>query len=124
MVDEFSSFARMPRARLVADDVTECVRHVIFLMRVGHPEITSSTDAMPETAVIAHFDRRLLSQALTNIIKNATEGIAAAGGDRTDEGQDFDFAGCDAGRACRNFRGLIMAGASRRKSGSACLSPI
>ncbi len=76
MVDEFSAFARMPRARLVPDDVTECLRHVIFLMRVGHPDI-EFTDAMPVTAVIANFDRRLLSQAITNITKNATEGIAA-----------------------------------------------
>jgi two-component system, NtrC family, nitrogen regulation sensor histidine kinase NtrY len=75
MVDEFSAFARMPRARLVPDDVTECLRHVIFLMRVGHPDIEFA-DAMPETPVIANFDRRLLSQAVTNIIKNATEGIS------------------------------------------------
>lgn len=76
MVDEFSAFARMPRARLTLDDLTECVRRVIFLMRVGHPEIEFE-DRLPETPVMANFDRRLLSQAVTNIIKNATEGIAA-----------------------------------------------
>jgi two-component system nitrogen regulation sensor histidine kinase NtrY len=77
MVDEFSSFARMPKARLEQDDLTACVRQVLFLMRVGHPEIAFE-DELPSTEVSAYFDRRLLSQALTNIVKNATEGIAAA----------------------------------------------
>jgi len=76
MVDEFSAFARMPRARLTRDDLTDCVRRVMFLMRVGHPDIEFE-DRLPETPVMANFDRRLLSQAVTNIIKNATEGIAA-----------------------------------------------
>ncbi len=76
MVDEFSAFARMPRARLIRDDLTDCVRRVIFLMRVGHPDIEFE-DRLPETPIMANFDRRLLSQAVTNIVKNATEGIAA-----------------------------------------------
>ncbi len=77
MVDEFSSFARMPKARLEEDDLSACLRQVLFLMRVGHPEVAME-EHLPEAPVIARFDRRLLSQALTNIIKNATEGIAAA----------------------------------------------
>ena len=76
MVDEFSSFARMPKARLAEDDLTDCVRQVIFLMRVGHPDIDFE-DRLPQGAIMARFDRRLLSQAITNVIKNATEGIAA-----------------------------------------------
>lgn len=75
MVDEFSSFARMPRARLEEDDLAECVRQVMFLMRVGHPE-TIFEETGPDR-LLAKFDRRLLSQALTNIVKNATEGIEA-----------------------------------------------
>jgi two-component system nitrogen regulation sensor histidine kinase NtrY len=77
MVDEFSSFARMPKAQLDRDDLSQCVRQVLFLMRVGNPEIDFEEE-LPDNSVIARFDRRLLSQALTNIIKNATEGIAAA----------------------------------------------
>ncbi len=75
MVDEFSSFARMPKATLQADDLGKCVSEVVFLMRVGHPDITFDLD-MP-APLQAKFDRRLLSQALTNIIKNASEGVAA-----------------------------------------------
>ena len=39
MVDEFSSFARTPRARPARDDLTDCIRQAIFLMRVGRPDI-------------------------------------------------------------------------------------
>jgi two-component system nitrogen regulation sensor histidine kinase NtrY len=74
MVDEFSSFARMPKARLERDDLRACVNQVVFLMRVGHPEVTIDED-LPDEPFYALFDRRLLSQALTNIVKNATEGI-------------------------------------------------
>ena len=77
MVDEFSSFARMPKARLQEDDLSACIRQVLFLMRVGHPDV-AMVEHLPEATVMAQFDRRLLSQALTNIVKNATEGIAAA----------------------------------------------
>ena len=77
MVDEFSSFARMPKPRLQEDDLSACIRQVLFLMRVGHPEV-AMIEHLPEAVVMARFDRRLLSQALTNIVKNATEGIAAA----------------------------------------------
>ena len=39
MVDEFSSFSRMPKAQLAPDDLGACIEQVLFLMRVGHPEI-------------------------------------------------------------------------------------
>ncbi len=77
MVDEFSSFARMPKARLEMDDLNGCIRQVLFMMRVGNPDIRVDED-LPNPPIEAQFDRRLLSQALTNIVKNATEGIAAA----------------------------------------------
>ena len=82
MVDEFSSFARMPKALLEKDDLSECLRRVVFLMRVAHTEIAFDL-SLPERPIIIRFDRRLISQALTNIMKNATEGIAAR------EPQDF-----------------------------------
>ena len=77
MVDEFSSFARMPKAQLEDDDLNETVRQVIFLMRVGNPGIVMD-EVLPKPPVKTMFDRRLLSQAITNIVKNATEGITAA----------------------------------------------
>lgn len=76
MVDEFSSFARMPKPSLGREDIVETTRQIVFLMRVGNPEIELHDD-LPEQPVLALFDRRLISQALTNIIKNATEAIGA-----------------------------------------------
>ncbi len=76
MVDEFSRFARMPKAVIADEDVAETVRQVVFLLRVGHPDIDFDVDLAAD-AMPARFDRRLISQALTNIIKNATEAIAA-----------------------------------------------
>jgi two-component system nitrogen regulation sensor histidine kinase NtrY len=76
MVDEFSRFARMPKPVMAADDVADTVRQVVFLLRVGHPDIDIEAE-IAEDPMIARFDRRLISQALTNIIKNATEAIAA-----------------------------------------------
>ncbi|PSC06528.1 PAS domain-containing sensor histidine kinase [Alsobacter soli] len=76
MVDEFSSFARMPKPMAEDEDLAAIVRQVLFLMRVGHPDITFEEDIPPEP-LVARFDRRLLSQAVTNIVKNATEAIAA-----------------------------------------------
>ncbi len=78
MVDEFSSFARMPKARPARDDLTDCVRQAIFLMRVGRADIAFE-EQLPNEPVLADFDRRLISQAVTNVLKNATEGIDALG---------------------------------------------
>jgi two-component system nitrogen regulation sensor histidine kinase NtrY len=76
MVDEFSRFARMPKPVMEGEDVADTVRQTVFLMRVGHPEIDIEADVKYEP-MRAQFDRRLISQALTNIIKNATEAIEA-----------------------------------------------
>ncbi|HEY8333285.1 MAG TPA: PAS domain-containing sensor histidine kinase [Tardiphaga sp.] len=76
MVDEFSRFARMPKPVIEGEDVADAVRQVVFLMRVGHPDIDIEAE-IKEEPMRARFDRRLISQALTNIIKNATEAIEA-----------------------------------------------
>jgi two-component system nitrogen regulation sensor histidine kinase NtrY len=79
MVDEFSSFARMPKARPARDDLVDCIRQNLFLMRVGRPELAIE-DNLPAEPLPTKFDRRLISQALTNVIKNAGEGIDAIDG--------------------------------------------
>jgi two-component system, NtrC family, nitrogen regulation sensor histidine kinase NtrY len=76
MVDEFSKFARMPKAVIAAEDVADTVRQVVFLQRVGNEDIDIDLD-LGEDPMPAQFDRRLISQGLTNIIKNATEAISA-----------------------------------------------
>lgn len=79
MVDEFSSFARMPTAQIARDDLTDTIKQVIFLMRVGNPAIEITAD-LPAERLEADFDRRLLGQALTNVVKNATEAVGAVPG--------------------------------------------
>jgi two-component system nitrogen regulation sensor histidine kinase NtrY len=76
MVDEFSRFARTPKPVMAADDVADTVRQAVFLMKVGHSDIDIDVE-LAEDPLLARFDRRLISQALTNIIKNAAEGVAA-----------------------------------------------
>src|ERR1700733_713241 len=76
MVDEFSRFARMPKPVIEGEDVADTVRQAVFLMRVGHPEVEIEAEIKQEP-LQANFDRRLISPALTNIIKNATEAIEA-----------------------------------------------
>ncbi|HLH87707.1 MAG TPA: ATP-binding protein, partial [Xanthobacteraceae bacterium] len=76
MVDEFSRFARMPKPVMTAEDAADTVRQVVFLMRVGNADIDIDAELADEK-MPARFDRRLISQALTNIIKNATEAVAA-----------------------------------------------
>jgi two-component system nitrogen regulation sensor histidine kinase NtrY len=79
MVDEFSKFARMPKPVMAGEDVADTVRQVVFLMRVGNADIDIDLE-LAEDPMPARFDRRLISQALTNIIKNASEAIAAVPG--------------------------------------------
>ena len=76
MVDEFSQFARMPKAVIGSEDVADTVRQVVFLQRVGNADIQIDAD-LAEDPMPAKFDRRLVSQALTNIVKNATEAVGA-----------------------------------------------
>jgi two-component system nitrogen regulation sensor histidine kinase NtrY len=76
MVDEFSRFARMPKPVMEQEDVADTVRQAVFLMRVGHPDVDIDL-SISEDPMLARFDRRLVSQALTNIIKNGTEAISA-----------------------------------------------
>ena len=76
MVDEFSRFARMPKPVMETDNVADTVRQVVFLQRVGNADIDIDVE-IAEDPMPARFDRRLISQGLTNIIKNATEAVAA-----------------------------------------------
>jgi two-component system nitrogen regulation sensor histidine kinase NtrY len=59
-----------------AEDVADVVRQAVFLQRVGNSDIDIDVE-FAEDPMPARFDRRLISQAVTNIIKNATEAIAA-----------------------------------------------
>jgi len=89
MVDEFSSFARMPQPVMRDEDVSELIKHAVFLQRVAHPQITFALLA-PDTPVMVECDGRLLSQALTNVLKNAAEAVRARFGVEGEEEQLAD----------------------------------
>ena len=78
MVDEFSSFARMPKPQFRSESIVDICRQSLFLHEVAHPKIAFrliAADGAPEMVC----DRRQIGQALTNLIKNGVEAIEAAG---------------------------------------------
>jgi two-component system nitrogen regulation sensor histidine kinase NtrY len=74
MVDEFSSFARMPRPTVKPEDAKELCQQSLFLQRQGNPDIRY-VSTLPDRAVPLICDRRQVSQVLTNILKNSAEAI-------------------------------------------------
>ena len=77
MVDEFSSFARMPKPVFRRESMVDIARQSMFLHEVGHPGIAFRLEADADAPVSLVCDRRQIGQALTNIIKNAAEAIEA-----------------------------------------------
>ena len=74
MVDEFSSFARMPQPSLKPENLTEICVNTVFLERSRHPDIRFDV-VTPETPVRLRCDIRQIGRALTNVLKNAAESI-------------------------------------------------
>ena len=76
MVDEFSSFARMPKPVFREENFFDLVRQAIFLQEVAHPAIRFAAEGAHEGSDLC-CDRRQIGQAVTNILKNAVEVIEA-----------------------------------------------
>jgi two-component system nitrogen regulation sensor histidine kinase NtrY len=74
MVDEFSSFARMPKPTFGVEDIRDILRQAVFLFEVAKPDIAFAVRTPAEVDPLV-CDRRLLSQAMTNIVKNAVEAV-------------------------------------------------
>ncbi len=74
MVDEFSSFARMPKAIPEPQQLANVVREATVLQRVSTSDIDIELDVKPGEFTFS-FDRRLITQAVTNLVKNAREAI-------------------------------------------------
>ena len=75
MVDEFSSFARMPQPMIKPEDVGRIAREALVLQRTARPQITWRSE-IPDRGPVAPCDRRLLGQALTNLLQNAADAVA------------------------------------------------
>jgi two-component system nitrogen regulation sensor histidine kinase NtrY len=76
MVDEFSSFARLPKPVFRNEDPADLARQALFLQEVARPDITFVFAAQGEVEMIA-CDRHQFGQAMTNVLKNATEAVEA-----------------------------------------------
>jgi two-component system nitrogen regulation sensor histidine kinase NtrY len=76
MVNEFSSFARMPAPKMHRENVQELLTQAVFLQRVAQPAVSFEVKA-PKEPIFFEADGRLVSQALTNVLKNACEAIEA-----------------------------------------------
>lgn len=74
IVDEFSKFARMPEPETALQDLSDLVRDAVLLQQTGQPDVTIAMD-VPDEPAMAQVDSTMLSQALTNLIKNAGEAI-------------------------------------------------
>ncbi|PZW51061.1 two-component system nitrogen regulation sensor histidine kinase NtrY [Humitalea rosea] len=75
MVDEFSAFARMPQPQIGPEDFAAIARDSLVLQRGAHPGIRY-TLTLPEAPAIGRCDRRLIAQALTNLLQNAADAVA------------------------------------------------
>lgn len=76
MVDEFSSFARLPKPVFRQEDAVDLVRQALFLQEVGHPEV-DYLFAADEGIQPIDCDRHQFGQAMTNVLKNAAEAVEA-----------------------------------------------
>ncbi|QYE34215.1 HAMP domain-containing protein [Polymorphobacter sp. PAMC 29334] len=76
MVDEFSSFARMPKPVFKPEPVVDIAREAVFMQEVANPAIAFEIE-VPDAVPLLVCDRRQIAQALTNLLKNATEAVAA-----------------------------------------------
>ena len=77
MVDEFSSFARLPKPVFRPEDALDLTRQSLFLQEVGHSEIDYHLTGDVDGPIRIQCDRHQFGQALTNVLKNAAEAVEA-----------------------------------------------
>ncbi|KEO91457.1 ATPase [Erythrobacter longus] len=77
MVDEFSSFARLPKPVFRPEDALDLVRQAVFLQEVAHSNIAFDVNAEKLSEREIACDRHQLGQAMTNVVKNAVEAVEA-----------------------------------------------
>ncbi len=76
MVDEFSAFARMPAPLFAPAAPIELAQQALLLQEVAHPRIAFALDAPPAISPLV-CDRGQIARALTNLLQNAAEAVAA-----------------------------------------------
>jgi two-component system, NtrC family, nitrogen regulation sensor histidine kinase NtrY len=74
MVDEFSAFARTPKPEMEEHDLREVVRGAVLDRQMTTADVTFETK-LGKDPIIVTCDRRLIAQAVTNLVKNAQEAV-------------------------------------------------
>ncbi|MDC0057127.1 ATP-binding protein [Alphaproteobacteria bacterium] len=74
LVDEFSSFARMPKAEVKLDNLSQTLQASFDLYANSYPKINMKLN-LPTKKIFYQFDNFQITQAFTNIIKNAIESV-------------------------------------------------
>ncbi|MXP32388.1 sensor histidine kinase [Parerythrobacter jejuensis] len=75
MVDEFSSFARLPKPVFRQEDALDLLRQALFLQEVAHQDVDFALSVEQEGPLTIACDRHQFGQALTNVLKNAVEAV-------------------------------------------------
>jgi two-component system nitrogen regulation sensor histidine kinase NtrY len=81
MVDEFSSFARLPKPVFRDEDALDLLRQSVFLQEVAHSGIAFSVASTALHDREVRCDRHQFGQAMTNVLKNAVEAVEARAGE-------------------------------------------
>jgi two-component system, NtrC family, nitrogen regulation sensor histidine kinase NtrY len=84
MVDEFSSFARMPSPKMKSEKIVDLVKGAVFLQKQAYTKIIYDFDAKAGREIEVSCDARQVNQCLTNTLKNAAEAIEGREGDVTE----------------------------------------
>lgn len=74
MVDEFSAFARSPKPQMEVQDIREIVRAAVLDRQMSGSDIAFDTKVGKDPLIVS-CDRRLISQAVINLVKNGQEAI-------------------------------------------------
>jgi two-component system nitrogen regulation sensor histidine kinase NtrY len=76
MVDEFSAFARSPKPQMEDNDIGDVVKAAVIDRQMAGQDVAFDTRVGKEPIIVT-CDRRLISQAVINLVKNAQEAIQA-----------------------------------------------
>ncbi len=101
MVDEFSSFARMPNPEMRTENLAILCREALVLPRNAHADIDFETQ-FPDGPVQIPCDARQIGQVLTNLLQNAVDAIKGREAERAGE------KGCIVLRLIREGRVTIL----------------
>ena len=122
MVDEFSSFARMPKAVPEPQELASIVREATVLQRVSSSDIDIELD-VSEGEFVFPFDRRLITQAITNLVKNARESIETRLQQQAGAARPHRGGGGRRGRATPSSASPTMASACRARTATGWPNP-